>query len=408
MKICFIYDGEYPWDIRVEKICDTLISAGNDVYLVCRNYRAESLSERTNSFEINRMPFLSSKTIFLNKLINFPLFFSPFWILRSFQVARGQKCQLIIVRDLPLALTAILVGKIISIPVVMDMAEVYPEALRSNWMFDKKKMRGINHLIRSPYLAEKIEKLVVRLINHIFVVSQESKNRLQQLYSCSKDKVSVVGNTPELSKFYAQQPSFPGSLSMLKTKKIILFSGFILGDRGLSLAIKAMPTILVQVPNAHLVIVGEGIGKENLEKLVKGMGLREKITFEGWVDNPIISKYAASSTIGILPFSLCKHTQITLANKLFDYMAVGLPVVASNLRPMLRIIEEERCGILFKANDQHDYEIKVTNLLKDKNLRQRLSKNGIRASLTKYNWANEAKTVNRIVEQLDAHQGSYS
>ncbi len=400
MKMLFIYDGEYPWDIRVAKISKSLLKEKHDVYLVCRNYNAEPLEEEFNGLRIFRLPFLFRNLLFFNKLINFPVFFSPFWLIRSAQIIFRNKCHLILVRDLPLALTGILLSKLFNIPVVLDMAEVYPEALRSNWMFDKNKMKGLNYLLRNPVFAEIIEKIVVKFINHIFVVSEESKKRLLERYLSPEDKITIIGNTPELSIFYPRHPTYPGSLSYLRNKNIILFSGFILGDRGLELAIRAMPKVLQKVKNTCLIIVGEGIGKENLVRVVRELNLNENVIFEGWVDNHLLPDYIASSTLGILPFYSCAHTEITLANKLFDYMAVGLPVVVSDVKPMQGIIDAEHCGICFKANDSTDFVNKVISLLNNPPKRSEMSRRGIEASVKKYNWENDSGKIVNVLSQL--------
>ena len=57
------------------------------------------------------------------------------------------------------------------------------------------------------------------------------------------------------------------------------------------------------------------------------------------------------ASIGILPFLATEHINITLANKLFDYMASALPIVASDVVPMRRVLSETEAGVLFPAGD---------------------------------------------------------
>ena len=62
--------------------------------------------------------------------------------------------------------------------------------------------------------------------------------------------------------------------------------------------------------------------------------------FLGWIPHEDLPAYWARAEVGILPFHACTHIDTTLANKLFDYMAVGLPVVTSDARPMVRVLRE--------------------------------------------------------------------
>ena len=70
MRICKVYDADYPWDIRVEKITDSLIQHGHEVHLVCRNLKRSPGYECSEQLHIHRLPGVDNPT--LNYAISFP------------------------------------------------------------------------------------------------------------------------------------------------------------------------------------------------------------------------------------------------------------------------------------------------------------------------------------------------
>lgn len=133
----FIWDGDYPWDIRVEKFCSALIEAGNEIHLVCRNLARRPREELYEGIHLHRLPFLPRWLGRLNAPFTFPAFFNPIWLANMYRHARAHACEVIIVRDLPMAPAAVLIGWLTRRPVIMDMAECYPEMLRSRWQHQR-------------------------------------------------------------------------------------------------------------------------------------------------------------------------------------------------------------------------------------------------------------------------------
>ena len=109
---------------------------------------------------------------------------------------------------------------------------------------------------------------------------------------------------------------------------------------------------------------------------------------------------AVRASIGLLPFHACEHINATLANKLFEYMALGLPVVASDVPPMVRILEENRAGITFRSGDGADLANKIEMLAQDREARDLCGQAGRKASNERYNWTIDGARLVRAVECL--------
>src|SRR5687767_6350017 len=194
--ICHVWDGDYPWDVRVEKISRAL-GREHEVHLVCRNAARRPTYELRDALHIHRLPAMRWLPRRLHAAANFPAFFNPLWIHAIWRTVRRQRASVILVRDLPLALSAVLVGRALGVPVIFDMAENYPAMIQDVW--DAGRTRVGDRLVRNPWLVRFIERLVVRLVDHILVVVDESRDRLAAM-GVPAAKMSVVMNTPSLER----------------------------------------------------------------------------------------------------------------------------------------------------------------------------------------------------------------
>lgn len=396
MKVLFVWDSDYPWDIRVSKICQTLIKNGEEVHLVCRNKQRKQVEELFEGIHIHRVFFLTKNFGQLNDIYGFPLFFSPIWLSRINNVARCHAVDLIIVRDLPMALSALLVGKLRKIPVILDMAECYPELIRLIWKFEPFKIANI--AVRNPFLADIIEHFVINSVDYIWVMIEESRNRLISK-GISSEKISIVSNTPVYERFKKTTQTFSGILKHNKDKLILLYVGFVNYSRGLDTVIESLPFLLRKHINILCVIIGTGSAEHTLKDKVKELKIEDNVAFEGWIDNKLIPEYVASSDICLVPHHKCGHWDNTIPNKLFDYMAAGKPVVASDVAPIERIVSKIKCGLIFKSGNAENLA-KQLSILTDQNLREEMGKNGMKAVEEEYNWNKDLTVMLRSMQKV--------
>ena len=214
MKVLKIWDADYPWDIRVEKVVRSLTEAGHTVHLVCRNQGRRTKLECDGNLTIQRLPSLPRVFGPVHTAWNFPVPINPVWIWSIAQAIRDTRPDVILVRDILLALPAAILGKVHRIPVILDMAENYPAMLHDRLRYTPTGPLG--RLIRHPAGARLVELLSIRLVDHIIVVVEEARERLVRDLE-QPDRITVVSNTPRLDQWkprdYLQiQPDQDGAL----------------------------------------------------------------------------------------------------------------------------------------------------------------------------------------------------
>ena len=345
---------------------------------------------------VRRLPFVRVRG--LNRLINFPFPVNPVWFCSILRAATDCRADHVLVRDLPLALTALAVGRRLGIPVVYDMAEVYPEFLRDRVEFNRASWS--DRIVRSPGAAARVERAVLRRADKIIVVSDESRERCLGL-GVARDRVIQVGNTPDDLEAIRAARRGPARDRPEFDEFVLLFVGILMWDRGVADAVCALPAIRAAFPKTRLIVVGDGDERRGIERLIAERGLGSCVELLGWREHASLPELYATSDVGLLPFLAGRHVKITLANKLFDYMAAGLPIVASDLPPMRRVLHETQAGVLFQPGDQASLAATTVALLRDHAMRRRLADNGRRAATEKYNWREDEKRLLEIFATPD-------
>jgi glycosyltransferase involved in cell wall biosynthesis len=394
MRILALFDGDYPWDVRVEKCVRALAGRGHEVVLLARNRKGRRRQERVGDVVVWRLPHAGR----LDPVLSFPAFFNPLWAYEGLRAVRRARPQRILVRDLPLAPLGIWLGRRAGCPVIVDMAEPYPEALRSNWQFDG--LGGMDHLLRNPRLADAVERWVVRRGPRTLVVSDETGARLERI-GLPPGRWTLVGNTPELEWVRhgeAEAPVVPSGSASARHR--LIFTGILVGDRGLDVALRGLAILPRQRrADISMLVVGDGPARPRLEREARELGVQEHVEFLGWVPHAQLPGYLRVADVGLLPFHRCTHIETTLANKLFDYMAVGLPVLASDAAPMVRILRETGGGAVFQAGNPEDFARVLSGLLDEPDARRAMGARGCQAVRETYNWTRDAQRLIDVVER---------
>jgi len=325
-----------------------------------------------------------------------PYPFNPFWFSALATSVRRERPDVLLVRDIPLAVPAIAVARRRGLPVILDVAENYP-ALIADWRRREGLRYGLGKsIMRNVRLAKWLESVALRLTDHIVVVSQESRDRLASL-GVPEAKISVVGNTPDLSTF---RPS--GNTQLTRRfvgHHVLLYVGDIHVSRGLDVAIRAMPDVVRSNPRALLLLVGRGKSERELVELARSLGVEQHVRFEGWVDYRRVPDYILASDVCVLPLHRNEHIDTTLPNKLFEYLALGKPVIASDAPPMERVVTESRCGVVFPSGSVPDFA-RAVDTLNDSGRRMSMGQAARSAVETRFHWGRDLAVLEEVITQV--------
>ncbi len=207
-------------------------------------------------------------------------------------------------------------------------------------------------------------------------------DRLGAIYRRQNHIVKIVGHYPprkfitETGKVFSRD-----HLSMI-------YSGRLSYDRGLNYYIQLLGELIARNIPARLHLVGAFTPKSEQEWIERAPEhLSSKISFHGWVNYAELPELLSSADLGLAVLMPEPRYVDAVPVKLFEYMAAGLPVVASNFPPIAEVIGETESGIMVDPlGDPGDVAKQLAEWWANPETPQRLGSSGQLAIQHKYNW----------------------
>ncbi len=185
----------------------------------------------------------------------------------------------------------------------------------------------------------------------------------------------------------------------LQDKQVIAFLGSFFKYEGLEFALKSLPLIQKEIANIHLLLVGCGNETDNLKALSKELDIEEGVTFTGRVNFEHINDYYSLADALVFPRESIRLTELVTPLKPLESMALGKPVVASDIGGHRELIEHGKTGMLFTAENTEELAKQVIALLNNADLSAKLCNEGLSYINEVRNWKN---TANCYVSEYEA------
>jgi glycosyltransferase involved in cell wall biosynthesis len=177
---------------------------------------------------------------------------------------------------------------------------------------------------------------------------------------------------------------------------LILYQGGFAPNRGLPELIRAMHS----VEGAVLVLLGWGRLEADLEALVQAESLQRKVRILPPVDPDELPLWTAGADIGAIPYQpVGLNNTFSTPNKLFEYIAAGVPIVATRLPEITRIVEGHGLGLTFAQVEPTQIAAAITQLLHDPAERAAIRARAA-AVREQYTWEHQARKLLALYEEL--------
>jgi glycosyltransferase involved in cell wall biosynthesis len=173
-----------------------------------------------------------------------------------------------------------------------------------------------------------------------------------------------------------------------KNDRFILFYFGGIGERrGIITCFDAIKILSEEIPSIHLLLIGPVDGQEQktFDRYLNDPELKEKVTHYKWKDLGDFPSYTYASDICLSPIYKDDQHESGVANKVFQYMLFGKPLIVSDCDPQIEIVEGSKCGTVFINKDAVDLALKIKYLYNNPELRKEMGENGKKAVFEKYN-----------------------
>lgn len=247
------------------------------------------------------------------------------------------------------------------------------------------------HQIRNH---KKAYSWLLKRMDGVVVITDCLKNKFINDFGIDSNRIAVARDGVDLDFFnsFDKNKTEDIYLKLPKDKKLVIYSGSLSVEKGVDTLAKAA----AYLPDEFQVVFVGGIG-DQVDLFKKAYGHLSNISILGKVDHSKIPALLQSASILVLPdSSKYQYSNLyTSPMKLFEYMASGVPIVASNI-PSLREVLAEDTAFFFEADDSHDLAktIKSCYLSKDEAL---IKASVARRKVGEFTWNKRAEIILKLI-----------
>jgi glycosyltransferase involved in cell wall biosynthesis len=405
MKILVVVDTNFHTDERVKNECNILAQAGFEVDVLHfkfeENQAIPAYHENINTLPVSKSKKWKNRWFFFSNLSKK---YYRFWAKLIDEQLAARQYDAIHLHDLYMYKAALLLRNNAETRIILDLHENYPEAVRSyRWA-----TKFPNRFFAMPGKWKSFAKQNLHKPDRLIVLSNSFKQQIVQEYpEVNAEHIYIYPNVPDTGKLLGfPQKEIP--LTKSKNDIFLLYFGGIAKRRGVYTAIASLDFLSGFAQNFKLLLIGpvDNNEKQEFATAIDQPRKRHQIIYLPWIDFEELPAYIRASDICLSPIVKNPQHESGVANKVFQYMLFAKPVVVSNCRPQAKIVEEEKCGLVFESENPEDLASKITLLAGDNLKRKQMGMNGQKAVLEKYNTEKMGRRLISLYESFNINHKS--
>jgi len=285
--------------------------------------------------------------------------------------------------------------KLAGVPVVLDLHEAMPEFFRMRFA-PRVAPGGITARVAHALLLAQ-ERASIALADAVLTVNDALADRLRAI-GVAPDKVTVLLNSPSLERFDpARHESRPFAADGIVR---LVYAGAVTPTYELDVVLRAVHELRAAGRAVELEIYGRGDSRDELEHLATTLAIADAVRFHGRVPIEAIPAAIAAADIGLAPTRRSEFTDFSLSTKIFEYAAMGKPVVASHLPTVARYFPAGELA-MYQPGDASSLAGAIAALIDDEADRvRRVHRTGERAQA--FAWDRQSERYLAVLERLTA------
>ena len=291
-------------------------------------------------------------------------------------LAKGRDCDILFAQDpvsvgLPSFLAAKIMGKRFFLKVVGDYAwEMEMQNLKIKNQDDNAKFINLEQfqIKKFGFITEfrrRVERFVASKAERVIVPSEYLK-KIILMWGVPPARIEVIYNSFPPPIVRQSRDELRQKLGLSGT--VIVSVGRLVPWKGFAAIIELMPEVLAAVPDANLLIVGDGPERANLQLTTDNLQLKGVVKFLGRLRQKILSEYLAAADVFVLNTGYEGFSHVIL-----ETLSLGLPVVTTPSGGNKEIIKDGDNGLLVGFNDKREFLRAIIRVIRDRAFRELLS-----------------------------------
>jgi len=376
-----VVDNEFTSDPRVFNEAKILANNHFEILVLCFNFSKLPSAEEREGIKIRRISISKTVKNYLFSSVNTLALYDLYWSYHIKKVAEEFQPDYIHVHDLYMARAAFWANKG-KVKLTVDLHENYPAAVMSyNWAIKYPK-----RILAQPKKWKKKEKRFLEYTDRIIVLSEDYRDLLVKNYPELKEKEFVIyPNVPDINELYSYK--IDPEILTDDGSYVLFYFGGIAERRGIYTCFEAVKLLVAKDLNVKLLIIGpvDKADQPLFNKYLEDKDVQSHTVHYPWKDISTLPSYVLKSSACISPIVKNEQHESGVANKVFQYMLFERPVIVSDCKPQVSIIEKYKCGVVFKSGDAADLAEKVEYLMNHPEESEAMGINGKNAVLQEYN-----------------------
>ena len=242
--------------------------------------------------------------------------------------------------------------------------------------------------------ARFIEQRVVNWTGLVITVSQQFRSQLIQGLTLSADKVVVCPNAVSRPRFIDRQALNPQE-RQLRRLALGVSSRRVIGSAGQFVPWHGLPKFLaaaastIKSMDLFVLFIGDGPTRDETLAVAAQHGIAERVRFTGMVHHTAVPGYLDLLDLAIIPFSNIHGSPM----KLMEFMAMGLPVLAPALQPVLGVVQDGETGFVFPCDDMPAMVSAMASCFDQPELMARVGQQAKSYAASHLTWDVHARTI---------------
>lgn len=239
---------------------------------------------------------------------------------------RQHLADIVVAHDLPMLAVGRVLAREFGARLIYDSHELYSE---------QEFARG------QQASWAKVERRHIHACDRVITVNPSIARELEARYGLSG--VAVIHNAERISPLGPRSWYLHECFGIPREHRVLLFQGGFSAGRNLLELVEAM--MLLRDSRVHLVLLGDGQLADALQRLIKRNGLQSRVHLHPAVAQACLLEVTAAADAGVIPYqAICLNNYYCTPNKLFEFIAAGLPILASDLPELRRLVEGNQIG----------------------------------------------------------------
>lgn len=233
-------------------------------------------------------------------------------------------------------------------------------------------------------------------IDGVVSITQKLKDYLLNKYSIRSDQILVAPDGVDLNKYCGiSKKEAREQLGLPSEENVVMYTGHLYKGKGVETLVQAAKGI-----NSLVYIVGGY--DDDIQRVKREVGHPDNVIFTGFVEPSQIPLYQTAADALVAPYTKESRPWISPL-KLFEYMAAGRPILASDRDVLREVLVDGETALIFEMGNPESLQEKLTTVLTSSCLRSNLIDNS-QELVKKYTWESRARSITRWISSSHKKQ----